>query len=109
MIRRLEVRYRDQARSDLDAIFWRIALSGSPQTAHRYVQRLETRCQRIGDAPRSGKARDDLMPGLRTTSFERSALICYMIIDNKVWITNVFTRGRDVDASFDKASNDGNE
>lgn len=101
MTRRREVRYRDDARSDLDNIFWFIVTSvGSPEVAMRYVQRIESRCQRLADAPFSGRSRDDLLPGMRTIAFERSALICYLVIDDTVWITNVFRRGRDVDASF---------
>lgn len=104
MIRRLEVHYRDRARSDLDDIFWHIALSGgNPQTALSYVQRVEARCQRLADAPRSGRTRDDLLDGLRTVPFERSVLICYTVGEDRIWITNIFRHGRDVDAYFGRA------
>ncbi len=99
MIRRLEVRYRDEARTDLDEIFWHIALHGNgPRAALDFVRRLDERCQRIADAPRSGRPRDDLAAGLRTLAFERSALICYRIADDGIWVTNIFGRGRDFDA-----------
>jgi toxin ParE1/3/4 len=95
-----EVRYRDQARTDFDEIFWFIAAAGSPKAALDYVLRLEERCRRIGDAPQSGRLRNDLAPGLRTIPFERSALICYVTTDGAVWITNIFRRGRDVEAAL---------
>ena len=38
------------------------------------------------------------MPGLRTVTFERSAIIGYVIEENKVRITNVFHGGRDFEA-----------
>lgn len=100
-MKRLPVRWSKEGRRNLNAIIDHIEMaSGSTNTALRYLDRLEARCQRIGDAPRSGRARDDLAPGLRTLSFERSALICYAVIHNDIWITNVFRRGRDVEAFF---------
>jgi toxin ParE1/3/4 len=101
MIRRLDVRYKPQARSDLDEIFWYIAVSKqNPKAALDYVNRIDERCQRIGDAPRSGRLRSDLLVGLRTIPFEGSVLICYEITNEAIWITNVFRRGRDIDAIF---------
>lgn len=99
MIRRLEVHYKEQARTDLDGIFWYIAVSQrNPKAALDYVSRIEDRCQRISDAPRSGRLRSDLLEGLRTIPFEGSVLICYEISGEAVWITNIFRRGRDIEA-----------
>lgn len=71
------------------------AATSSTRLAVRYAARIEERCRRIGNAPHSGRPRDDLARGLRTIPFEKSALICYMIEDDTVWITNIFRRGRD--------------
>jgi toxin ParE1/3/4 len=99
MIRPRKVEYREAARTDLDDIFWYIVeTSGMPRTAHAYVRRIEARCLRLTETPLGGRARDDLYPRLRTIPFERSALICYVIDDDTVWITNIFRRGRDFEA-----------
>lgn len=99
VIRRLKVAYRDDARTDLDQIFWYLVeTTGRTGTARDYALRLEDRCNRIGHAPHIGRRRDDLLPGLRTIAFEHSALICYVVEDDTVWITNVFRRGRDYEA-----------
>jgi toxin ParE1/3/4 len=99
MIRPLEVRYRDSARTDLDTIFWYIAeTTANPRTAYGYVQRIEQRCRKIGDAPRAGRLRNDLSPGLRTVPFERSAIVCYLVENQTIWITNIFRRGRNFEA-----------
>jgi len=58
------------------------------------------RCQRIGNAPMGGIARDDLQPGLRTVPFEHSAVIAYVVEDDQVSVTNVFYGGRDYDALY---------
>lgn len=101
MIQRLDVRYRAQASRDLEDIFRYVAeRSRSLDVALNYVLRIEARCQKVGDAPRAGRVRDDLAQGLRTVTFERSALICYLVDEESVWITNVFHGGRDIAAFF---------
>ena len=99
MIRRLDVEYRQSARDDLAGIFGFIVESGaSVEVALKFVLRIEDRCQRMGDAPRSGRRRDDLLAGLRTVPFEHSAVIAYVIEQDMVWITNIFYGGRDFEA-----------
>ncbi|MER8978553.1 MULTISPECIES: type II toxin-antitoxin system RelE/ParE family toxin [unclassified Mesorhizobium] len=96
MIRRLEVEYREDARNDLANIFRHIVeANGSPDVALKFVLRIEDRCQSIGNAPRGGRSRDDILPGLRTVPFEHSAVIAYIIDDNFVRIVNIFHGGRD--------------
>ena len=97
----LPVRWSDPARRDVNELIDYIArASGSVTTALRYADRIEARCNSIGDVPRGGRSRDDLLPGLRTVPFERSVLICYTIESGAVWITNVLHGGRDVDAAL---------
>lgn len=63
--------------------------------ALKFTLRIEDRCQSIGDAPRGGRSRDDIVPGLRTVPFEHSALVAYIIDDAVVRIVNIFYGGRD--------------
>ncbi|WP_036241792.1 type II toxin-antitoxin system RelE/ParE family toxin [Mesorhizobium sp. STM 4661] len=95
-MRRLEVEYRESASNDLAAIFRHIVEArGSPDVALKFVLRIEDRCQSIGNAPRGGRSRDDIVPGLRTVPFEHSAVIAYIIDDGLVRIVNIFYGGRD--------------
>ncbi len=99
MIRRLEVKYQESAQNDLADIFrFLVEENGSPQTALKFVLRIEDRCQRIGDAPFGGRPRDDLQPGIRTVPFEHSAVIAYIVAEGQVLITNIFYGGRDFEA-----------
>jgi toxin ParE1/3/4 len=83
MIRRLEVEYRESASNDLADIFRHIVeAGGSPDVALKFVLRIQDRCQSIGNAPRGGRSRDDIAPGLRTVPFEHSAIIAYVINDD---------------------------
>lgn len=98
-MRILPVLWTKRAELDLSEISDEIeAATSSGRLAIRYAARIDERCERIGNAPHSGRPRDDLAPGLRTIAFERSALICYVIEGATIWITNIFRRGRDYEA-----------
>jgi toxin ParE1/3/4 len=99
MIRRLDVEYRQTAQYDLASIFGFLVENGAGvEVALGFVLRIEDRCQKIGDAPRIGRQRDDLLAGLRTVPFEHTAVIAYVLERDTVWITNVFYGGRDFEA-----------
>lgn len=96
MIRRLRVEFADSAKDDIYNITEHIALAtGSYRTAAKFVVRIEARCDRIANAPRAGRRRDDLVPGLRTVPFEHSAVIAYIVENDAVRIINIFYGGRD--------------
>lgn len=96
MIRRLPVVLNENALLDLQSIASYIFdQSGSERTTLNFIDRIKARCQRIGDVPRGGRARDDLLPGLRVVPFERSAVIAYVVDAEVVRIINIFYGGRD--------------
>ncbi len=98
---RAEVVYREEASADLADIYrWVYEASLDPITAERFLARLIAACERIGDRPLGGRARDDLWPGLRTFPFERKAVIAYLVKGQTVEITNVFYGGRDYEALY---------
>lgn len=101
-MKRLEVKLSEEAIADLNTIYvYVFDRTQSAKVADGFVDRIEARCQKIGDAPHGGKARNDLAPGVRTVPFEKAALIAYRAEADRVVITNVFYRGRDVEAAFD--------
>lgn len=100
-MQQLEVQLLASALGDLGDIHSHVLLgSGSDAVAERFVDRLLATCERIGLAPWGGTLRDDLAPGLRTTTFERRILIVYRIEPELVDVVNLFYKGRDVDAHF---------
>lgn len=102
-MKRLEVRLRESARSDLDEIYHYILLrSRSYRIAEGYIDRLLSATMTIGDAPEAGRPRDDLMPGLRTWSFERRVVITYKIEAELVIVVRYFAGGRDMAAFYRK-------
>jgi len=99
-MRRLKITWRPEAIADLQYIHRTVFMfSQNELTARRFVQRIVARAHRIGDAPHGGRPRDDLLPGLRTVPFERSAVIAYRVLDT-VDVANVFYGGRDYEALY---------
>lgn len=104
-MKRLVVKYRREANKDLlDIAIYVIGRSQNLETARAYVKRLRARCQRIGDVPLGGVARDDLGTGVRIVVFERRYVIFYSVADDTVWITNIMSGGRDYEALFNRGS-----
>jgi toxin ParE1/3/4 len=100
-MRRLRVVLREEAIADLADIYNHIARAGgSHLAAIGFVRRIKARCQRIGNVPMGGIARDDLQAGLRMVPFEHSAVIAYVVENDQVCVTNVFYGGRDYEALY---------
>ena len=100
VMRRLDVVLREDAALDLQRIYDAVAEKSQSLTVARgFVDRILARCQKIGDAPRGGRPRNDLKQGLRTVPFESRALIVYRVSE-VVEIVNIFPRGFDYDAFF---------
>lgn len=106
-MRRFPVEYRATAMDDIEQLFrYVLEVSVDAATAARFTDRLFERCERIGDAPFGGVSRHDLGPGIRVVPFERKAVILYVIRDETVWITNIFSGRRDYAAMLRQASNE---
>lgn len=93
---RVAVVFRPQALADIEAIFlFVLERSQSFKTASGFTDRIFDRCERIGNVPRGGVAREDLGPGIRLVPFERSAVILYRLEAETVVIVDIFYGGRD--------------
>ena len=95
-MKRSAVEYRPAAMENLlEIAAYVFERSQNIKTTEDYLDRIYRRCEKIGDAPSGGVARDDLGPGIRMAVFEKSIVILYVIAGNTVRITNVFFGGRD--------------
>jgi toxin ParE1/3/4 len=96
---RYRVVFRISSKEDLASIYsYVVDRSKNAATARGYLRRIRDRCVKIGDAPFGGVAREDLAPGIRMAVFEKSVVILYTIEAETVWITNIFSGGRDYEA-----------
>ena len=99
------VRFAPAARDQLDAIEDYIVLaSGLPATAARFVDGIVPYCESFANFPERGTRRDDLLPGLRVTSYRKSATIAFRVDAGArtVAIIGVVYGGQDYEAALDE-------
>jgi toxin ParE1/3/4 len=57
-------------------------------------------CTGLATFPLRGQGRDDLLPGLRTTGFERRVTIAFVVTTDAVLIEGIFYGGQDFEAAL---------
>jgi toxin ParE1/3/4 len=95
-----DVVFRPQAETELIALYEYIAGKAGPDVAGNYVGRLEAACMALADFPERGTPRNDILPGLRTTSFERRVTIAYHVLATRVEIVSIAYAGRDFESAL---------
>ncbi|MBX3529837.1 MAG: type II toxin-antitoxin system RelE/ParE family toxin [Rhizobiaceae bacterium] len=95
----MRIIFAPSARGDLREIGDYIAADNRP-AAKRMVAALQERARRLVDAPRLGKLRPDLQPGLRSIPF-RNYVILYRVEDAAIRIERIIHGARDIDAVFE--------
>ncbi len=96
---RVDVKFREEAIADLEDIAnYILDNGGSSQVALGFIQRIKTKCEKIGGAPNGSPLRNDLGSGIRVSTFEHSAVIAYRVLPNCVDIVSIFYGGRDYEA-----------
>ena len=89
-----ELRFSERARYDLIEIGDFIARD-NPTAAAQFVSELEQRCLLLAARPLAGRARDELISGLRSMPQGRS-VIFYRLIEDVVEIVRVLHSARDL-------------
>ena len=96
----MRVIFTPRAERHLDALHDYITTKANEGLADAYVARIVAFCMGFATFPSRGQARDDLLPGLRTTGFERRATIAFVVTKEVVLIEGVFYGGRNFEANF---------
>jgi toxin ParE1/3/4 len=95
-----EVIFAPEALTDLFELYDYIAADAGAERAHSYTDRILATCLRLETFPERGTRRDDLRPGLRTTTFRRRITIAFHITASHVVIDRIFYGGRNLPALF---------
>jgi toxin ParE1/3/4 len=99
-MKRLRVVFRPSAIADLSSIHdWVFGASASRIVSRRFVDRITSKCRKLGSMPHGGRPRDDLQHGLRTFPFERTAVILYQVGED-VEIIRIYFAGQNFAALF---------
>jgi toxin ParE1/3/4 len=92
--------FTPRAERQIDGLHEYIAGQAGERRADAYVARIVAFCMGFATFPLRGQQRDDLLPGLRTTGFERRATIAFVVTKEAVLIEGVFYGGQDFEAGF---------
>jgi toxin ParE1/3/4 len=95
-----EVIFAPEALTDLFELFDTIAADAGAERARSYTDRIVTTCRNLVTFPERGTRRDDLRPGLRTTTYRRRVTIAYHITDATVVIDRILYGGRTLPPLF---------
>ena len=95
----MKLRFTHRSRRDLDDAWDYISLD-SLDAADRFVDRVIEKCLLIAENPGMGRARDELVEGVRSFPID-SHLIFYHDRDGTVFIDRVISGYRDLLAVFD--------
>jgi toxin ParE1/3/4 len=89
---------RPIAQADLAQI-WEFIADDSELQADAFIHRFDAQFQLLASCPGLGRLRDELLPGLRSSPFEKY-VIFYRSIEGGVEIARVLQSARDIDAQF---------
>jgi toxin ParE1/3/4 len=99
-MKRYEVVFTPEAEEQLAELYRYIEGNATADVALRYTTVVVEYCEGLATFPLRGTPRDDIRPGLRTTSYRRRTEIAYTAEDEKVSIIGVFHGGRDYEAEL---------
>lgn len=95
----MKLRFTHRSRRDLDDAWDYISLD-SLAVADRFVDRVIEKCRLIAENPQMGRARDELVEGVRSFPVD-NYLIFYHSREGFVFIDRVISGYRDLLAAFD--------
>lgn len=103
------VGFAPEAFDQLIALRRYIAAAATAAIAESYTESIVAHCQGLGMLPHSGSARDDIRPGLRTSSFKKRVVVAYAVDDTARVLTVVGLSygGQDFESLLSSAA-DGN-
>jgi toxin ParE1/3/4 len=89
---------RPEAENDLDDIWWYIA-QDNPKEADQLLDRIQEKLFLLIEFPHMGTSRDELVPGLRSTTVE-NYLLFYFPLEDGIDLVRVLHGARELDILF---------
>jgi len=96
----VRVVFTPRAERQIDELYQYIANHSGEPRAEAYVRRIVDYCRGFETFPSRGTVRDDILPGLRVTGFERRMTIAFMVTAEAVLIEGVFYGGQDFEVKL---------
>ena len=95
-----QVIFAPEAEDQLEQMYRYIADAATAEIADRYISQIIDYCEGLTVYPLRGATRDDIRPGLRTTSFQKRTVIAFAVADDVVWVLGIFHGGRDYESAL---------
>lgn len=73
--------YSPEALAQIDDLETYLTRVADPTVTDRYIDRLLDFCDSLAVEPIAGRERSDLLAGLMTRSFEKSRIVCFLVLD----------------------------
>jgi len=96
----VKVIFTPLAQRQLEKLYNDIASNANEERADGYISRIIDFCNGFTTFPHRGTQRDDVLPGLRVTAFERRVTIAFVVTTDDVLIEGIFYGGQDFEAAF---------
>jgi toxin ParE1/3/4 len=91
----LKISFTPVAEGHIDRLHAYISAQASEERADSYVNRIIDFCKGLVTFPLRNTQRDDILPGLRVTGFERRVTIAFVVTADAVLIEGIFYGGQD--------------
>jgi len=82
--------FSPEALAQVDDLETYLTDAADPAVAARYVDRLLDFCDSLADEPIIGRQRPELIPGLMTRIFEKSRVVCFLLLDDEIHVIAIF-------------------
>jgi toxin ParE1/3/4 len=84
----------EEGLTDVVELYDYIAADSGSERARNYTDRIVATCRNLVTFPERGTRRDDLRPGLRTTTYRRRVTIAFHVTATQVVIDRILCGGR---------------
>jgi toxin ParE1/3/4 len=98
--------FTPEAEEQLAELYRYIEENASPEVALHYTSAVVEYCLGLDTFPERGTPRNDIRPGLRTTSYKRRTEIAYAVEDDRVEIIGIFHGGKDYERALQPEESD---
>jgi toxin ParE1/3/4 len=91
------VRFAPEALDQILSLRRYIAAAATAEVAESYAGSVVAFCEGLGMFPHAGSPRDDIRPGLRTSSFKKRVVVAYAVDDEAraLTVVGLFYGGQD--------------
>lgn len=90
-----QLHYSPEALAQLDELETYLVERAGAAVADGFLDRLLDFCEALAVEPSGGHHRDDLLPGLMTRTFEKTRVVCFLVVGEDVHVVAIYGARQD--------------